>query len=141
MIRGFVGHRNYSVISHKFWYIPMFVRLIVSASNKEPASVQYIDPAMIGVLVGMALMFVIICVVLRLFSKARWRENRTIFNTPNPRLMNVSLLKDSKLLHQERRGSRAPSRAPSVSSLRPHSPQPNQGMDKHLGLHRFALIC
>nr|CAD7255959.1 unnamed protein product [Timema shepardi] len=30
---------------------------------------QYVDPAMIGVLVGMALMFIIICVVLRLFSK------------------------------------------------------------------------
>ncbi|XP_016952604.1 uncharacterized protein LOC108026261 isoform X2 [Drosophila biarmipes] len=92
----------------------------------------YIDPAMIGVLVGMALMFVIICVVLRLFSQARWRENRTIFNTPNPRLMNVSLLRDSKLLHgQERRGSRmsvrAPSRQPSMASLRPHSPNPSLG--------------
>ncbi|XP_054085309.1 uncharacterized protein LOC105211327 isoform X2 [Zeugodacus cucurbitae] len=90
----------------------------------------YIDPAMIGVLVGMALMFIIICVVLRLFSQARWRENRTIFNTPNPRLMNVSLLRDSKLLHgQERRGSRmsvrAPSRQPSMASLRPHSPNPS----------------
>jgi hypothetical protein len=28
-----------------------------------------VDPAMIGVLVGMALMFIILCVVLRLFSK------------------------------------------------------------------------
>ncbi|XP_070138211.1 uncharacterized protein jus isoform X1 [Drosophila bipectinata] len=93
---------------------------------------EYIDPAMIGVLVGMALMFIIICVVLRLFSQARWRENRTIFNTPNPRLMNVSLLRDSKLLHgQERRGSRmsvrAPSRQPSMASLRPHSPNPSLG--------------
>lgn len=40
------------------------------AEVKEPPSLQYIDPAMIGVLVGMALMFIIICVVLRLFS--RW---------------------------------------------------------------------
>ncbi|XP_065354241.1 uncharacterized protein jus isoform X4 [Calliphora vicina] len=92
----------------------------------------YIDPAMIGVLIGMALMFIIICVVLRLFSQARWRENRTIFNTPNPRLMNVSLLRESKLLHgQERRGSRmsvrAPSRQPSMASLRPHSPNPSLG--------------
>ena len=60
--------------------------------------------------------------------RARWRENRTIFNTPNPRLMNVSLLRDSKLLHgPERRGSRAsvrgPSRQPSIASLRPQSPQ------------------
>ncbi len=28
--------------------------------------------------------------------RAQFRENRTIFNTPNPRLMNVSLMKDSK---------------------------------------------
>ncbi|XP_011158112.1 uncharacterized protein LOC105194740 isoform X2 [Solenopsis invicta] len=97
----------------------------------EPPSLQYIDPAMIGVLVGMALMFVIICVVLRLFSKARWRENRTIFNTPNARLMNVSLLRENKLLHAERRGSRAsvraPSRQPSMVSLRAHSPTASQG--------------
>lgn len=39
------------------------------AEHKEPPSLQYVDPAMIGVLVGMALMFIIICVVLRLFSK------------------------------------------------------------------------
>lgn len=26
--------------------------------------------------------------------RARWRENRTIFNTPNPRLANASLLKE-----------------------------------------------
>uniref|UniRef100_A0A1B0D846 Uncharacterized protein n=1 Tax=Phlebotomus papatasi TaxID=29031 RepID=A0A1B0D846_PHLPP len=60
-------------------------------------------------------------------AHARWRENRTIFNTPNPRLMNVSLLRENKLLHgQERRGSRmsvrVPSRQPSMASLRPHSP-------------------
>ncbi|XP_029712621.2 uncharacterized protein LOC109402379 isoform X2 [Aedes albopictus] len=95
--------------------------------NKPIEPEKYIDPAMIGVLVAMAVMFIIICVVLRLFSKARWRENRTIFNTPNPRLMNVSLLRDNKLLHgQERRGSRMsvrlPSRQPSMASLRPHSP-------------------
>ncbi|XP_023722539.2 uncharacterized protein LOC111872665, partial [Cryptotermes secundus] len=99
-----------------------------SVKNEATEPPKYIDPAMIGVLVGMALMFIILCVVLRLFSKARWRENRTIFNTPNPRLMNVSLLRDSKLLHgPERRGSRAsvrgPSRQPSIASLRPQSPQ------------------
>ncbi|EAT35657.1 AAEL012191-PA [Aedes aegypti] len=68
---------------------------------------------------------------------ARWRENRTIFNTPNPRLMNVSLLRDNKLLHgQERRGSRMsvrlPSRQPSMASLRPHSPNASIGK---LGLY------
>ncbi|CAD7084946.1 unnamed protein product [Hermetia illucens] len=46
--------------------------------------------------------------------------------------MNVSLLRDNKLMHgQERRGSRmsvrAPSRQPSMASLRPHSPNPSLG--------------
>ena len=35
-----------------------------------------------------------------LFSRAQFQENRSIFNTPNPRLMNVSLLKDSKSYHK-----------------------------------------
>lgn len=86
---------------------------------------RYVDPAMIGILVAMFLMFIIICIVLRLFSNARWRENRTIFNTPNPRLMNVSLLRENKLLHHERRGSKSshgPSRPPSITSIPPHSP-------------------
>ncbi|EEB10578.1 conserved hypothetical protein [Pediculus humanus corporis] len=81
---------------------------------KEPKENPHrVDPAMIGILAGMALMFIIICVVLRLFSKARWRENRTIFNTPNPRLMNASLLQHNKSLHDGRRGSRASARGPS----------------------------
>ncbi|XP_053667781.1 uncharacterized protein LOC128718133 [Anopheles marshallii] len=37
--------------------------------NKPIEPEKYIDPAMIGVLVAMAVMFIIICVVLRLFSK------------------------------------------------------------------------
>ncbi|KAJ3628254.1 hypothetical protein MTP99_015571 [Tenebrio molitor] len=97
----------------------------VVVDNAVPSN-RDIDPTMIWILVAMFLMFITICVVLRLFSRARWRENRTIFNTPNPRLMNVSLLRDNKLLHQERRGSRAsargPSRQPSMASLRAHSP-------------------
>ncbi|XP_060820597.1 uncharacterized protein LOC132909670 isoform X4 [Bombus pascuorum] len=106
--------------------------IVCVAEQVEEPNLQYIDPTMIGVLVGMALMFIIICVVLRLFSKARWRENRTIFNTPNARLMNVSLLRENKLLHaQERRGSRAsvraPSRQPSLASLHAHSPNASQG--------------
>lgn len=39
------------------------------------------------------------CVVLQLFAKAQFAENRSIFNTANPRLMNVSLLKDTKGHH------------------------------------------
>lgn len=103
--------------------------VIENATNTE----DFVAPTMIGILVAMAVMFVIICVVLRLFSNARFRDNRSIFNTPNPRLMNVSLLRDSKILHQERRGSRGsvrdrgPSRQPSMASLRPHSPNNSQG--------------
>lgn len=97
----------------------------INVQNKHVPE-KYVDPAMIGILVAMFLMFITICVVLRLFSRARWRENRTIFNTPNPRLMNVSLLRENKLLHQDRRGSRSsargPSRPPSMASLRAHSP-------------------
>ncbi|XP_063587990.1 uncharacterized protein LOC134765323 isoform X1 [Penaeus indicus] len=103
----------------------------------DGSSQPSVDPAMMGVLVGLALMFVIICVVLRLFSKARFRENRSIFNTPNPRLMNASLFKDSKLLSPargERRGSRAsvraPSRAPSVTSVNAASRSPNGSLAK-----------
>ncbi|KAL0832513.1 hypothetical protein ABMA28_000729 [Loxostege sticticalis] len=105
--------------------------IVCTPEKRVEESTKTLDPAMIGILVAMALMFVIICVVLRLFSRARWRENRTIFNTPNPRLMNVSLLRDSKLLHsQDRRGSRMsmrpPSRQASQQELRPHSPNPEQ---------------
>ncbi|XP_076296882.1 EB domain-containing julius seizure protein isoform X2 [Lasioglossum baleicum] len=116
------------------------------AEQREEPNLQYVDATMIGVLVGMALMFIIICVVLRLFSKARWRDNRTIFNTPNARLMNVSLLRENKLLHpQERRGSRSsvrvPSRQPSMASLRPYSPNASQGA-KHSqhSQHRVSQI-
>ncbi|XP_042871151.1 uncharacterized protein LOC122252634 isoform X3 [Penaeus japonicus] len=103
----------------------------------DGSSQSTVDPAMMGVLAGLALMFVIICVVLRLFSKARFRENRSIFNTPNPRLMNASLFKDSKLLSPargERRGSRAsvraPSRAPSVTSVNAATRSPNGSLAK-----------
>lgn len=79
-------------------------------------------------------------------NRARWRENRTIFNTPNPRLMNVSLLRDSKLCHnQERRGSRMsmrmPSRQPSMASLRPHSPNPSLGKQGSYSHHIILTFC
>ncbi|XP_071745354.1 uncharacterized protein jus isoform X2 [Lepeophtheirus salmonis] len=54
------------------------------------------DPALFGIMGGLVLMFIIICVVLQLFARAQFRDNRTIFNTPNPRLMNVSLMKDRR---------------------------------------------
>ena len=47
------------------------------------------------------------------FSRAQFAENRSIFNTPNPRLMNVSLLKDSKFQR-----SSMPKRANSTNAMR-----------------------
>lgn len=53
-------------------YVRVFNKLFIfyfllakNNSNSEP----YTDPAMLCVLAGMCLMFIIICVVLRLFSK------------------------------------------------------------------------
>lgn len=43
---------------------------VSAAIYKPPVTERYIDPTMIAILVAMALMFVIICVVLRLFSKS-----------------------------------------------------------------------
>lgn len=40
---------------------------VITRESRETE--RYIDPAMIGILAGMALMFIIICVVLRLFSR------------------------------------------------------------------------
>ncbi|XP_037091060.1 uncharacterized protein LOC119111350 [Pollicipes pollicipes] len=83
-----------------------------------------VDPVMIGILASLVLMFVIICVVLRLFSKAQFRQNRTILNSANPRLMNASFLKGSLIKSpveqlRESRGSHSSrgSRAPSLTSL------------------------
>ncbi|XP_063705536.1 uncharacterized protein LOC134834715 isoform X2 [Culicoides brevitarsis] len=116
----------------------------VAVKDMPPEKLQYVDPTMIFILVVMALMFIIICIVLRLFASARWRENRTIFNTPNPRLMNVSLLRENKLLHGERRGSRMsvrmPSRQPSMASLRPHSPNASMGRAQKLALQNKLAI-
>ncbi|KAK4300788.1 hypothetical protein Pmani_027032 [Petrolisthes manimaculis] len=75
--------------------------------------------------------------IMQELPRARFRENRSIFNTPNPRLMNASLFKDSKLLSPargDRRGSRAsvraPSRAPSVTSVNAASRSPNGSLAK-----------
>lgn len=81
-----------------------------------------------------------------MLCSARWHETRTIFNTPNPRLMNVSLLRDNKLMHsQERRGSRMsmrmPSRQPSMVSLRPHSPNPSLGRQGIYVVRKHGTLC
>ncbi|VVC25049.1 Hypothetical protein CINCED_3A007698 [Cinara cedri] len=130
---------NGAVCACRFEKTPVFDNngKIECIAKNIPNSDSYTDPAMLCVLAGMFLMFIIICVVLRLFSKARWRENRTIFNTPNPRLMNVSLLRDNKPppgAAGERRGSKSstkthsPSRQPSMASLKPQSPSLGRGV-------------
>ncbi|ODN02208.1 hypothetical protein Ocin01_04452 [Orchesella cincta] len=102
------------------------------------------DPTMIGVVVGLALMSVTLCVVLRLFAKARFRENRTIFNTPNPRLMNVSLLKGSKTLlrgnsaggQRSRRGSQVSMASAQGEGHSPTNTMPDgNGMSAAAGHH------
>jgi len=76
--------------------------LTLENRQKQPVSCEvsvvedsdtFIDPTMIGILVILGLMFVVICVVLQMFSRAQFGETQTIFNTPNPRLMNVSMVK------------------------------------------------
>jgi hypothetical protein len=81
----------------------MCVEDLTASSSSTGA---FYDPALFGIMGGLALMFIVMCVVLQLFAKAQFREseNRTIFNTPNPRLMNVSLMKDK---NNARKGSSA----------------------------------
>ena len=84
---------------------------------------SYVDPTLFAIMGALILMFIVLCVVLQLFAKydtkpnlkanskkrcrfffprARFQENRSIFNTANPRLMNVSLMKDTKSAAQAR---------------------------------------
>ncbi|KAF0312992.1 hypothetical protein FJT64_016389 [Amphibalanus amphitrite] len=81
---------------------------IPTAEHIAEAKKTPVDPVMIAILVSLVLMFLIICIVLQLFSKARFRQNRTILNSANPRLMNSSFLKGStKLGSAGGRGRRA----------------------------------
>lgn len=72
----------------------------VTRESREPE--RYVDPAMIGILAGMALMFIIICVVLRLFSRLVYilhvllfHLNETIglfvFNKRKQRVLKINL--------------------------------------------------
>jgi len=76
--------------------------LTLENSQNKPVSCQvtvaednstFIDLTMVGILIILALMFIVICVVLQMFSRAQFGETQTIFNTPNARLMNVSMVK------------------------------------------------
>lgn len=65
-------------------------------STSDSSEDSYYDPALFGIMGALALMFIIMCVVLQLFARAQFRDqNRSIFNTPNPRLMNVSVMKNN----------------------------------------------
>ncbi|XP_076336265.1 uncharacterized protein LOC143239239 isoform X2 [Tachypleus tridentatus] len=51
---------------------------------------------MIPIIVALGVMFVGICVAMHLFSKARFRDHRTIFNSPHPRLMHIKVSRSQK---------------------------------------------
>ncbi|KAG8198286.1 hypothetical protein JTE90_021540 [Oedothorax gibbosus] len=63
----------------------------VGSSDPPKIRQQQVDPNMIIIMVVLAVMFIGICVALHLFSKARFRNHRTIFNSPHPRLMHIKL--------------------------------------------------
>lgn len=67
------------------------------ASTLDMSVGSYVDPTLFGIMGGLALMFIVMIVVLRLFAKAQFQDNRTIFNTPNARLMNASVMKERAL--------------------------------------------
>jgi len=71
-------------------------RCIEADSKSLDMSVgSYVDPTLFGIMGGLALMFIAMCVVLQIFAKAQFQENRSIFNTPNARIANASVMKGS----------------------------------------------
>ncbi|GBL96721.1 hypothetical protein AVEN_111857-1 [Araneus ventricosus] len=65
--------------------------LYVGSPEPPKGRQQQVDPKMIIIMVVLAVMFIGICVALHMFSKARFRNHRTIFNSPHPRLMHIKL--------------------------------------------------
>ncbi|XP_022252687.1 uncharacterized protein LOC106468633 [Limulus polyphemus] len=92
--------------------------------NAEPPPSRGIETkTMIPIVVFLGIMFVGMCVALQLFSRARFRNERTIFNSPHPRLMHIRLGKKRK--GSSKRASHASlhvpgSRRPSTYSQRSH---------------------
>lgn len=72
---------------------------------------------MVPIIVCLAIMFVGMCVALQLFSRARFRNQRTIFNTPNPRLSHLKL--DSKRRHSHASLHAGSRRASACSQMSP----------------------
>jgi len=64
-------------------------------AHEQKEDTGEVDMAVIGILLGFAAMFIVICIVFQMFAKERFRDNRSIFNTPNPRLMNASFAKNN----------------------------------------------
>ncbi|KAL1417957.1 hypothetical protein MTO96_006023 [Rhipicephalus appendiculatus] len=75
---------------------------------------------MVPIIVCLAIMFVGMCVALQLFSRARFRNQRTIFNSPNPRLSHLKLgNKDSKRRHSHASLHAGSRRASACSQMSP----------------------
>lgn len=64
---GFSPFSEYLCKTFFFGFVFICCFRTATYESREPE--RYIDPAMIGILVGMAIMFIIICIVLRLFSR------------------------------------------------------------------------
>lgn len=89
----------------------------------DPKTDSISEENMVPVIVCLAIMFVGMCVALQLFSRARFRNQRTIFNSPNPRLMHLKLNsgKGSSRRHSHaslHAGSRRPSACSQLSPSR-----------------------
>ncbi|CAN7979673.1 unnamed protein product [Ixodes pacificus] len=81
---------------------------------------------MVPIIVCLAIMFVGMCVALQLFSRARFRNQRTIFNTPNARLTPLKLGSGKRGKRRASHvslpgGSRRPSACSQLSPSRPEA--------------------
>jgi hypothetical protein len=66
----FVGNLFNDTRTYHFYSLFIsFIVYTIAIKQDAPAPVSQINPTMIFILIVMALMFIIICVVLRLFSK------------------------------------------------------------------------
>ncbi|OQR69781.1 hypothetical protein BIW11_01784 [Tropilaelaps mercedesae] len=106
---------------------------------------------MIPMIVCLAIMFVGMCVALQLFSRARFRNQRSVFNSPNPRLLH--LMKADRHDSKKRRhshagtGSRRPSCASNMSIPRGSRPGSTMGsraaspdLRKQAALNSVAVV-
>lgn len=105
---------------------------------------------MVPMIVCLAIMFVGMCVALQLFSRARFRNQRTVFNSPNPRLLHLMKHDSKKRRHSHAGlggGSRRPSCASNMSVPRGSRPSSRIGsragspdLRKQAALNNIAVI-